>query len=252
MLDLGKNLSDSFQYAQKLFSDLGRLLILVILSIIPILNFIVIGYAAKVASESPEGNAPPPLTGYGSLFVDGLKVIIVGIIYMIIPSILIVPSIIGFISIPMIPTVSGPFVGGIALIALIVGIILAILVSIIFYMGLMNMIKKNDFGKAFAFGEILETIRNVGWGMYILWIIALVIIGAVVGLISSIPIVGWLISLIIFPAVSVFMFRSAALVYSAGRSLTTNAAPPTVPPPPPPPALQINFCANCGSQVEPV
>lgn len=238
MLDLGKNLSDAFQYAQKLFSDLGRLVILVILSIIPILNFIMIGYAAKVASESPEGNAPPPLTGYASLFVEGLKVVVVGIIYMIIPLVLLGPSIVGFMSIPMLPTAPRLFVGGITVIALIAGIILAILASMVFYMGIMNMIKKNNFGKAFAFGEILEIIKNVGWGMYILWIIALVVIVAIVGLISAIPIVGWLISLIISPAVSVFIFRSAALVYSAGRLVSANEGSATVPPPPAPPAIQ--------------
>lgn len=238
MLDLGKNLSDAFQYAQKLFSDLGRLLILVILSIIPILNFIMVGYAAKVARESPDGNTPPPLTGYASLFIEGLKVVVVGIIYMIIPLILIGPSIIGFISIPMIPEAPRLFVGGVALITFFAGLILAILASIVFYMGIMNMIKKNSFSKAFAFGEILETIGNVGWGMYILWIIALVVILAIVGLISAIPIVGWLISLIISPAVSVFIFRSAALVYSAGRSISSSEGSAVVPPPPAPPAAQ--------------
>ncbi len=238
MLDLGKNLSDAFQYAQKLFSDLGRLLILVILSIIPILNFIMLGYAAKVASETPESNSPPPLTNFASLFVEGLKVVVVGVIYMIIPFVLIGPSIIGFVSIPMLPETPGIFVGGISLIALLAGLVLAILASILLYMGIMNMIKKNSFGKAFAFGEILEIIKNVGWGMYILWIIALVIIVSIVGLISAIPIVGWLISLIISPAVSVFIFRSAALVYSAGRSIPTNGGTNAVPPPPAPPATQ--------------
>jgi len=236
MLDLGKNLSDAFQYAQKLFSDLGRLLILVILSIIPILNFIVIGYAAKVASESPQSDAPPRLTGYASLFIEGLKVVVVGIIYMIIPLILIGPSIVGFISIPMLPATPGLFVGGIALIALIAGIVLAILASIIFYMGIINMIKKNNFGKAFAFGEIFEIIGNVGWGMYILWIIALIVIVSIVGIIAAIPVVGWLISLIISPAVSVFIFRSATLVYSSGRSVSSSEGTAVVPPPPAPPS----------------
>ncbi|MEJ5292097.1 MAG: DUF4013 domain-containing protein [Candidatus Methanosuratincola sp.] len=235
-MDLGKNLSDAFQYAQKLFSDLGRLLILVILSIIPILNFIVIGYAAKVASESPQSDAPPRLTGYASLFIEGLKVVVVGIIYMIIPLILIGPSIVGFISIPMLPATPGLFVGGIALIALIAGIVLAILASIIFYMGIINMIKKNNFGKAFAFGEIFEIIGNVGWGMYILWIIALIVIVSIVGIIAAIPVVGWLISLIISPAVSVFIFRSATLVYSSGRSVSSSEGTAVVPPPPAPPS----------------
>lgn len=235
-MDLGKNFSDAFNYTQKLFSDLGRLLILIILSIIPILNFIVVGYGARVAKETPGGEAPPPLSEYASLFIDGLKIAIVGIIYMIIPFILIGPSLLAFIALPMMGTMPSLFVGGLAIVAFLAGLILAILVSIILFMAIINMIKQNDFGKAFAISEILGIIRNVGWGMYVLWIIALVIVLAIVGAIGSIPVIGWLISLIISPAVMVFVFRSAALVYSAGKEVgTTPAAAASTPPPPPPP-----------------
>lgn len=258
-MDLGKNLSNSFEYAKKLFSDLGRLLILVILSIIPILDFIVIGYAARVAKETPEGDSPPPLTNYSSLFVEGLKVVVAGIIYMIVPLVLIAPLIMGFISIPLVGPVSGVIVGSLALFALIAGVILAILLSMIFYMAIINMIKQNDFGKAFAFGEIFDIIKRLGWGMYLLWVIALIVIVAVVGFIGTIPVIGWLISLIISPAVSVFIFRSAALVYTEGRGevSTTGSSSTAYPPPPPPPSpspfqpAQANFCNHCGAGVEP-
>ena len=52
-MDLGQNINLSIDYARKLFTDLGRLVILIILDIIPIINLIVAGYMAKVIRETP-------------------------------------------------------------------------------------------------------------------------------------------------------------------------------------------------------
>jgi len=60
-MKLEDNLKDSYNYATKLFKDVGRLIILIILNIIPIVNFIVSGYFARVIRESPRSDAPPPL-----------------------------------------------------------------------------------------------------------------------------------------------------------------------------------------------
>ena len=113
-------------------------------------------------------------------------------------------------------------------------------------MALVNMAKYNSFSKAFAISEILGIIKRVGWGNYILWLIVIFILMVIVSAISAIPAVGWLISLILAPAVATFAFRSAALTYSEG---TTGAQPP---PPPPPPIAEVvsgkKFCTKCGSE----
>ena len=64
-LNLSGNLSNSFDYAKKLFSDFGRLIILIVLNVIPLVNWIVIGYAARVLRESPSSEVPPKLERYG-------------------------------------------------------------------------------------------------------------------------------------------------------------------------------------------
>jgi hypothetical protein len=43
-LDLPDNLRNSYEYAKELFSDFGRLVILIILDLIPLVNWIVMGY----------------------------------------------------------------------------------------------------------------------------------------------------------------------------------------------------------------
>jgi hypothetical protein len=58
-LDLGKNLEDAFDFTKKMSEDAGRWIILIILSIIPIVNFITVGYAAKVIKDTPNSSTPP-------------------------------------------------------------------------------------------------------------------------------------------------------------------------------------------------
>jgi hypothetical protein len=81
-MQISDNFSDSFEYAKKLFSDGGRLIILIILNIIPVVNWILFGYASKVLKEAPAGTTPPKLDGYGDLFLQGAKVFFAGLIYM--------------------------------------------------------------------------------------------------------------------------------------------------------------------------
>ena len=227
-MDLTQNLNNSFEYAKKIFSDFGRLVILIILDLIPIVNLIVIGYAARVLKESPGADAPPKLEDYGGLFVQGVKVFFAALIYMIIPLILFTfggASIVG----GMVPGFGSDFrmsgfspaqfsmLSGIGVLLMVVGAIVAFFMLIILAAGIADMIKANSFGKAFALGEIFRLIGKIGWGKYLVWVVLVAIIaGLVGGVVGSIPYVGWLIQAIIAPALSVFFFRSMGLLYSEG------------------------------------
>jgi len=222
---------------KKLFDNLGQLLILIIISIIPIVDFIMLGYMMKVARETPEFDRPPALANYGSLFIDGLKVVVVGIIYMIIPAILIAVGIAPYflLSYSYIPMPMMYLSLGLVVIFAVIGTVLLFFISIIFYMALVNMAKYGSISKAFAISEILGIIKKIGWGSYILWLIVIFILMVIVAAIGSIPVIGWLISLILAPAVATFAFRSAALTYSEGIAGTPPPASSVAPPPPPPP-----------------
>jgi hypothetical protein len=56
-IDPGNVLSRAIDFSVKLTKDLGNLLILIVLSIIPIVNFIVIGYFAEIVWQNPRGAA---------------------------------------------------------------------------------------------------------------------------------------------------------------------------------------------------
>jgi len=227
-LDLAENLSSSFEYARKLFTDIGRLIILIVLDLIPLVNWIVVGYAARVLKESPGTDAPPKLEEYGNLFVDGAKIFFASLIYMLIPLLLIGAGVGSFVAAML--AAGGPdFVvrgltpgamflfSGTGLVLVLVGVVVAFFMLIILAAGVAHMIKTGKFGKAFAFGEIFGVLGKIGWGRYLAWVILVAIIAVIVGaLVGAIPYVGWLISAIIGPALIVFFFRSLGILYSEG------------------------------------
>ena len=246
-MNIGENLNNSFNYAKKLVGDSGRLIILIILNLIPLVNWIVLGYAARVLREAPTSEAPPKLEKYSNLFVDGARVSIASLIYMIVPLILIVAGAVsmgaGFFG----SEATGLMLGGLGIVLLLVGILLAFVFLIFLGVGIAHMVKTEKFGKAFAFGEILNIIRRIGWGKYLSWAIVTIIIAIVISALSGIvPYVGWLLSAIISPFLSVFIFRSLGDLYNDGA----------------PPELKVSsinvgtsgfsaICKSCGAQLQP-
>ena len=68
------------QALKRPFTNIGRLVILFILYLIPIVNFIAFGYFLECAKIAKEKKLPE-LKNYGSLFVRGLLSLIIGLIY---------------------------------------------------------------------------------------------------------------------------------------------------------------------------
>jgi hypothetical protein len=241
-LKLDKNLSDSINYTQTLFTDLGRLLILIVLDIIPIVNLIVLGYTSSVINASPESITLPPLDNYWDLWVRGLKIVVAAIIYMIIPIILVVPfvflTVLAWTALPGLPAVGWV----VAVPMLIVGVLLAFFLAIVLAMAVVNMVRKDRFSQAFAIGDIVDVIGRIGWGTYLLWLLILFMCALIVGGIGSIPTIGWILSGIIGPIFGVFTARSASLTYLEGVSPDKFEAVEM-------PRETIKFCTYCGTEM---
>lgn len=284
-MNLSENLSNSFDFAKKLLSDGGRLIILIVLDIIPIVNWIVIGYAARVLGESPSTETPPKLEKYGDMFVDGAKVTFASLIYMLVPTILIAVGasslFAGMLSLQGGVVTPSVMLGGTGVVLLLVGIVLGIILLFLLAVGMAHMLKTGKFGKAFAFGEILSIIHAIGWAKYVVWIVVLIIISIIVGGAAGlIPYVGWVISAIISPILSVFIFRSLGLLYNDGAPSELRVQPSAIgavtglvcsscgtllqpqhkfcaacgaaapaPPPPTPVAENQKFCVSCGAKI---
>ena len=248
-MNLSENLGNSFDYAKKMFSDFGRLIVLIVLNVIPIVDWIVIGYAARVLRESPGSNDPPKLEKYGEMFMDGAKVFFASLIYMLIPAIFIGAGAASFVASGLFHgQIVGPgamMFGGTGVVLILIGIVAAFFFLLILGIGIAHMIRTGKFGKAFAFGEIFGIIRIIGWAKYIGWAIVVFIIALVVGGIAgAIPYVGWLLSVIISPLLSIFIFRSLGLLYNEGappelRTQTTTSTAGGI------------VCASCGTALQP-
>lgn len=220
-MDVVKNLSSAFQYASE--GLVGKWMRWIILIIASIIFPLIIGYSLRIM----KGVVPAPETdNYLGMFIDGIKVIIINIVYMIIP--VIIGFILFFMSggfgaltmMGMDVSNPGAYVGlllgslGVSMIAF---IILAFIFSLFEIIGVIRFARSGAMGDAFAFSDILATIGKMGWVSYI---IALILFGIVVFVIymvlSLIPIIGWLLTLIIAPYLSIAGARYYSLLYDAG------------------------------------
>ncbi|HZD43521.1 MAG TPA: DUF4013 domain-containing protein [Methanomicrobiales archaeon] len=168
---------------------------------------------------------------WSKLFIDGLKYIAASLIYGI-PVLLIMLFFGGF---AFLGYATGAAIQGnpalfiSALIAFIVGIFLAVIVAIIIAfistIGIVRMARTDEFGEAFNFSAILATIRDIGWGHYILallvlWVVSF-IFSAILSALAGIPVLGWILWLLALPAIAIFEARYIYLIYM-------NGAPETV------------------------
>jgi hypothetical protein len=168
------------------------------------------------------------------MFVNGLKIAVAFVIYMVIPIILIAAGVGGLFAGmsgfgPSLMT--GVFgLTGVGVLLLVVGIVLVFILLIFSAMGIAHMLKTNRFGKAFAFGEIKQTIDRIGWSRYIAWLLVIFLISVALGaVVGAIPGVGWIISLIVAPFLTAFYFRSVGIMYSEGAPAGTAPGAPAPP-----------------------
>ena len=231
-MNINENISDSLQYPIK---DWIKIIILGIILIIPIVNFIGLGYYLRIIKSTLAGlDELPDFERVGELFIDGIKILIVCIIYAIVPLIFYALSFVfaGSETVPSSTTTSSvfsfnylPAFTGISLVFFIISAIFAIIISIFAYMGIANMAYHDSkIGAALRYREILDRIAAIGWGNYILWWIVLMLIITVVGFIIGIVggillffVLGLLVFLLGYSYLVIFQARSIALTFESKR-----------------------------------
>ena len=224
-MDYGTLISRSFEYTKDaLVGKWMQWVILAVLSLVQALTLSLIpllsGYAVRVLG----GKTPAPeIDDWGRLFVDGWKMNIIMLVYML-PAILVflVLGGIGAIGLFANEAAGGdPTAAGAAALSLLGGFLLAGLVALVMafiaLFALLRFAHTDSLGEAFNFGAILSHIGKLGWGTWIIAVIVLFIValvyGFVVGRVSWIPFLGWLITLFLNAAFVVFYSRYLAQVY---------------------------------------
>jgi hypothetical protein len=263
-MKLEESLSKGFNYTGKLFSRVKDLLILTVISIIPILNILTLGYWGRVTRDSPSSEGPPRLERWGDMFIDGLKVIGAGILWAIPIAIvaalltlaLIIPTIgllrltspdfwanwgAGFTNSTMGNwTHMGEIMQrafeplrplALAIIPAILLVALVILFTMVMaFTGIVHMFKKGSFFKAFAVGEIFNVMGKIGYLRYLGLIAVMVLLGGVIGIISMIPVLGWIIGAFLSLLLYVAIFRSIGLLYDDAMGTSVVSVVSVVPP----------------------
>jgi len=175
---------------------------------IPIANLIGFGYYLRALRSTFEGsNLLPGFENIRELFVNGIKLLIVCIIYTIIPFILIAIS-----------SILGSFL-------LVLAFISAMAISIFAFMGIGNMVYyNNEISAAFRYREILEIISAVGLLKYSIWWITLFLILTVTGTVVSIIggillyyVLGFLFLAVGYGYLTLFQARSIALTFASSK-----------------------------------
>jgi len=218
-MDIGEIISDSIKYPS---SNWGKVLILGVIMIASILIvpvFLLIGYLFRIIKATLAGlDELPEFDEIGEMFVDGLKVFVVLIIYSI--PVVIISAIIGALlgSSSAASLSLNPYMIWAVVLGYIVYIIVAAIIGLIEVIAIANMAYYDgDLGAAFRFSEVLDHIARIGWGKYIVTYIVIGIvafIGFLIGLLTIFILVGIiLLPLVIAPYIYMFSARAIALLF---------------------------------------
>lgn len=208
-----------------------------------ILYFVTEGYVLSVLKETINLGDEIPALNILENFIDGLKLLVVQIVYYIIPTIIVLlvgwvsgtysamAEILAFIGNTISDTVDpsmainavpqdlwAPLFAGLAITG-IVAIILYLIFALLLEIAMCRLAKYEDIGEAINFKEVIGDIQGIGIGRYIGWFIILIIVsfilGLVLSLITAIPYLGILIAFLVgAPFISLFSARVLGNLYS--------------------------------------
>ena len=220
-MDFGNMVGESFGYAKEGLVGKWKKWILLLIATI-LLTLPLMGYTLRIL----RGEKPAPeVENWGTLFVDGIKYLIIGLIYaiplFIIMFLALAPMVVAAMSAgtPGAATAAAMTALGTFLVGLVVFFIAAIIIGLFANIGIVRFARMGSMGEAFNFGAILATIGKIGWVNYI---IALIIIGIIFGVVevicNIIPYVGIIILFIIIPYLTMIQARYICLIYDSAGS----------------------------------
>jgi len=186
-----------------------------------ILSFIISGYTVRIY----RGVKPAPdFTGWTDLFVDGVKLAVVWLLWLL-PIFIVLAAacaiaVASFLSTRATAAPDGLLLVGVLLL-LFVEFVLFIIVMLFGVLGAVRFARSGSIREGIRFFTLLMTIRTIGWLPYIIlltgFVIASVVYVVITGILSFIPFIGWVLVLIVNPVFVIFTARYFTLVYDQGE-----------------------------------
>ena len=219
IMEYGSMLGESFAYAKE--AVVGKWMQWLLLFIATILLCIpLMGYTVRVFRGD---NPAPEVTDWVTLFIDGIKYLVISLIYAI-PSLIILFVTMGSAIIALasgrMPEMTAGFEG--LIFGMIIFIIVAVICGLFGMIGIIRFARTGSMGEAFNFPEIKETIQKIGWapylGAFIIMFVVQLVVSIVLSLITMIPVIGVLIELVFVAPVAIFEARYFAKVYESAGS----------------------------------
>lgn len=200
-MDYGNMLDDALHYTKEgIFGRADRWMKLILAIIC--LGIPMNGYVMRIYRGA---DTAPEVDGWGTLFVDGLKLIIVGIIYAI-PMMIVWLFLYGSMFSAIIQGNTAALMNWSPNLGLTVLLyVIEIIIGVIMPIAAIRFARTGSFSEAFNFGAILETIKKIGWINYI---IALILITLVI----AIPVFIIIFALILIGGISMVMLGGSTIV----------------------------------------
>lgn len=214
-----------------------------------VIGFFYSGYLFRVIKDSLAGiNELPNFDEFTEMFIDGIKVFLVTVVYGLIYAIIAVIVVVGVIIVALISILAsglsstllyntyyiysepsimiGAFAAiAVVCLALFLGILIIITITVLYEiiiaMAISNMASKGNIIAAFSISDIQERINNIRWSKAILWFLGVTfvsMIGMLVSMILGFLLIGLIIvPLIVVPYLAIFRYRSIALLFEEGE-----------------------------------
>ncbi|MGM0590280.1 MAG: DUF4013 domain-containing protein [Halobacteriota archaeon] len=173
---------------------IGGLLALFSFLLIPV--FLVVGYFVRVLQATMRGEEEPPVFDeWGELFVDGLKALVIGVVYSLIPAIIAGAVLaLGLGALAGGGDAAGAFGGFLVVLGGLMALVLGLVAAYITPAAVANFAETDRLGAGFDFGTLRPILSS---GKYATaWVMAfavLLVAGVVTGVLNVIPFLGFIV-----------------------------------------------------------
>jgi hypothetical protein len=173
----------------------------------------VAGYYVRVMETTlAGGDGVPDFSNWRELLLNGLKLLVVQIVYLLLPTVVLV------LCAWLVYSASVQSILLVLVLSAILMLLLLFLFGMFLTMATAHMAATGSIKEALRFGVIQNVISTIGWGDYILWYLVMLVLGmvflVVMAFLSIIPVLGNLVGwILVQPYLEILVARSVALAY---------------------------------------